>query len=815
MSERTLAILKKGFLVICALILFLALPMTWDNAPSDVRSPAVPLCLIGFGGLILIRALDPREAQLPKIMLPLGVFVLWLMALLPRTPVPFFGIGWIVQGFMLLLGFWLISETARQEFSHREWERLFILVGLLVVLVDFLLYFVWRLRWREISGSMFADMPINTRLFGVFIGHPNIYGAYLNMILPFVFVRLMKPRAKLSYGLWPAVFVLLLFTQYRIASRGAWLGLIAALPLMVILRFSDRIRTIAVNLLEKQGKRISWKTLMIGAGTLLSALLLTFAFWSRLQNSAHGTFSDRLAIWEYALQLIARSPLTGYGPGALQFLYALRKEGIGGDEVFHTHNLLLETWGTAGIVGLLILLWALLWSRRAFLRAWKAHPSGSTGRDTLTACAGIGAALAVHNQIDFLFEPFRFGLGALLAIALVYSLAPAGEQFPIRRRSALTLQLSLLGLILLGGWFSLRGGTLLGEGVLAFQRGERQAARDMICRAASQSPSNTLFAFQCSLSQAYNAWETGDPKALETARSIQIRTLNRDPYWYIHWANLASYEWELNQPDAALEHLQKAIDLAPKRGFLWQNLGWMHENLGNPARAAEAYRTVICLEPMQAFSPYFQQTEIRRLARKEAVSGNCPAQAQTLPGSPTMRALFEGRTALENGDLALAKSWFEKANLENPLDPTAYTYLGIIADRSGKPDQAGKQFQTAAFLFEENSFTLLQAGLFAKSQGQDALAADFLRRAYQISRYPDFSRVYFIWSYQLLGLPTDLSPFLIRRLLSPEEIEAYQFLSLWKAQQGDSREAEEIQDWVRRFSPAESSLPLALKPSSP
>ncbi len=65
-----------------------------------------------------------------------------------------------------------------------------------------------------------------------------------------------------------------------------------------------------------------------------------------------------------------------------------------------------------------------------------------------------------------------------------------------------------------------------------------------------------------------------------------MKALEKDPYWYVHWANLASYEWQLGQREAAVEHMQQAAEMAPTRPFIQVNLAWMQEQMGDTRQAA-------------------------------------------------------------------------------------------------------------------------------------------------------------------------------------------------------------------------------------
>jgi len=67
------------------------------------------------------------------------------------------------------------------------------------------------------------------------------------------------------------------------------------------------------------------------------------------------------------------------------------------------------------------------------------------------------------------------------------------------------------------------------------------------------------------------------------------------------------------------------------------------------------------------------------------------------PGSPSgeQAALLEGQKALEKGDLASARTEFEKAVRLAPRDATAQSALGWVLAKSGEADEALRHLQTA------------------------------------------------------------------------------------------------------------------------
>lgn len=84
-----------------------------------------------------------------------------------------------------------------------------------------------------------------------------------------------------------------------------------------------------------------------------------------------------------------------------------------------------------------------------------------------------------------------------------------------------------------------------------------------------------------------------------------------------------------------------------------------------------------------------------------AVGERCADPAQTPTGSrqkPIDRFLSEGAAALDRGDEATARGWFERALAADPRSSEAHTYLGILADRAGDLAAAERHFAAAARL---------------------------------------------------------------------------------------------------------------------
>ncbi|MBX3103003.1 MAG: O-antigen ligase family protein [Bacteroidetes bacterium] len=96
------------------------------------------------------------------------------------------------------------------------------------------------------------------------------------------------------------------------------------------------------------------------------------AAWEQGKDITHWSVSRRLAAWETALLVGARSPWVGVGPANLELAmdaqYARMPYHIAPGYQVYTHNQYLETWLAYGVPGILLLLWALLGGLRYIAR---------------------------------------------------------------------------------------------------------------------------------------------------------------------------------------------------------------------------------------------------------------------------------------------------------------------------------------------------------------------------------------------------------------------------------------------------------------
>lgn len=595
---------------------------------------------------------------------------------------------------------------------------------------------------------------------------------------------------------WAMVLLAYLSMHYLTQSRAAWLGLASLLVGMAGLKYGPLL------LGALRGRRLIFtsRQLLLGAGisalALFSVLALLPALSRQLQKGAHGTLSDRLDIWQYAIQNIAESPIVGHGPGSPLFLYAQRSDALGKDEVFHSHNVLLEAGLNGGLVGLLLVFWIGDWVIRAWLSSWRNTSPDTAERDALIAYAGVGIGLVVQGMLDFVIaHHLIITLSVLCITALTYSQARKQEFFRFQRKTAVPLGIALAIFCTASAYYITKHNRPFSLGLQAAAQEDWITARDKICTTADENPGVTFLLFQCGLANARLAYDANDPAALQAAIDYQRKGLQLDPYWYLHWANLATYEWEQGERIQAIQDMQRAALAAPRKAFLWLNLGWMEEQAGLTGQAADQYLRAICLDANYREREFFDKNPFRR----QILDTPCPQQDDNLMNNHSFQYYWAGLQALRQGRLDEAEEYLQSAITANPQDSAAYAYLGLAEQRAGKPVEAWNEVRTALFVYEPSMRTNIVAGVVADAQGKRAEALQYLTRAYELGSSPLLlSNEYYLSTYRSVGLPSDLSPFFVKTGWWPEARQGYTRLITLLEEDGEIELAQEVQKWFER-----------------
>lgn len=240
-----------------------------------------------------------------------------------------------------------------------------------------------------------------------FYGSPNNLALYLGKVFPLTIALVAwgrQGKRRWLYGLAALLIAMAIFLTY---SRGAWIvGVPVSLLFLAAMR-GRRTLVMAVGLLVLAGVVV---LLLAGTGRLTSLL-----------DTAEGTTSFRLQLWQSSWAMIRDDPLLGVGLD--NFLYHYRTQYVLPTawkefNLSHPHNLVFDFWLRLGVSGLVIVLWLLVSFFRLGAKTYGRLTESNERLLALGLMAGM-VNLVAHGLVDNAFFLVDLAFTFMLMLALV------------------------------------------------------------------------------------------------------------------------------------------------------------------------------------------------------------------------------------------------------------------------------------------------------------------------------------------------------------------------------------------------------------
>ncbi len=188
--------------------------------------------------------------------------------------------------------------------------------------------------WVDVANNP----DLKTRVFSVF-GNPNILAEYLIMCIPISLSLLWYSKKMIKKLIFLATTILLVVTLIFTFSRGGWLGFAFGAFVFVVL----------------VEKRLLF--MFIPAG-IVSLFLMPSSIIHRIMtigNLRDSSNAYRIKVWKITLDIIRDNWISGVGFGYIPFRETYVKY-IRTMNVYHAHNMYLETLAEMGIGGFIVLI---------------------------------------------------------------------------------------------------------------------------------------------------------------------------------------------------------------------------------------------------------------------------------------------------------------------------------------------------------------------------------------------------------------------------------------------------------------------------
>ncbi|MDH5606170.1 MAG: O-antigen ligase family protein, partial [Anaerolineae bacterium] len=648
---------------------------------------------------------DSQDWQISKAVLLIGFFVIFQLIQLSVTPLPQSSLINLLQNIAVLLTIVVFELSIYKDTEILQWERALITFLIVLFVLELLPVFLWYLSWWNLGLTGTSTPPVGFRLPGLFVWGPNNLVAYANLLLPFILVGWLNSKSrgnKIKLGL---SLLLVGLIEYYSSSRSGWISAIAAVGVTLFLNYFPILKTYFI------GTKIDWQKIpplnrlkvLYGGVYLLILGGLGKIFLRQIQRTPghYGILSGREYIWANSFEVWRESLIWGNGARSYPVLYAKQTLAPPGFLPGNAHSLWMQLGVESGIVGIVFTLLLIALVGRSWIRAWKAASSSGDKRNRLTAYAGVITASLVFHFAAYMFEFYLYTFSLLLICVFILAQDPDRPVISMNKNWGMLILLGFIVIYTWGTYHSNLGTQAYQTGLHKYiQNTDTNASQELICKASQENPEFTFYAFQCSLISAQLAVEQDDRSLIEFAVEIQSQALERDPYWPVHWANLALLRWQLGDHQQAVADLQHAVENAPRNAVLALNLGWMEEQMGQDETAKSHYTAAIINDPWIVESLFWDENELRR-----GVLLNLPPEDIDV-NSPQIMAL-RGNQALHNGQVELARITLETSIRRFPTEAEAYAILGLLEQSLGNEEKAWENIQLALFVTNDSPRILI------------------------------------------------------------------------------------------------------------
>jgi putative inorganic carbon (HCO3(-)) transporter len=641
---------------------------------------AALVVLVWLGRRVLANDDLPRTS----LDLPITAFVAALVLATALSPIPRLsaeGLSWVLSYVLL---FYLVIDLLRRGWPADLFLKSLLAVGGVACLLALFEAAQWYLGWLAVAGLTDLVPPTTFRIVRT-LG-PNPLAAFLNLLIPLAVVAAVGTKRHFNRVLLAGWLVIALLVELLTFSRGGWLGLFTlAATLTIMLSFQYRSQLPARALRKRLGESKPLVSGLVAAMVIASVLICAAGYHLLTIPSRRGSVQERVLMWRSAWMSFIESPVTGTGPWTYgtQFLRYSRTDLR--RPVEKAHNIGLTVLAESGLIGLAANLWLFGSVISSLRRRWATATQNQ--RLLVIGCVASLVGSLAHGIVeDFLTFSF-FALTMVVVVAIALGEAQRDEPGLGRRIRCRWLIVPVSLLVFATLWpdvsyfYFSRGARLATEG-------EWETAAHLLERATDLDPSLPFYHFQLGFVYGHLAH---DPESSNLERAIEQYEigLNQEPYYSLNHANLAALYWQDGKTDLAMEHVRRAMELAPAAPDYALQLGTYYEQLGSDASASRLYAQAIELDRSLTSDLFWEESDLRQQFLASYLHDNS-ASAPT-PPSP-------GEIAYEEGRYSDAVEYYEGVLSTQPSNKTALTRLGLAYLALGNDEDATRNLQLAIFL---------------------------------------------------------------------------------------------------------------------
>jgi len=300
----------------------LSLPLS-ELVPGFTFNMFLPTEPLLFGVLLIFilkcfadRKFD-REILVHPVSLAIYFSLFWLFVTSLTSTMPIVSFKFLLSRIWFIVGFYLLA--AKLFDSGKNIEKYIWLYTLPLIIV------IFYATSRHLSYGLWDKQAANFVVNPLYNDH-TAYGAALAMYLPFLFgfsfTKMYSPGVRVFVRIVLGILLMGLILSY---ARAAWLSMLAAFGVWVIMRVKIRFKPIFITFLVVLSVVLIFEKqilMYLERNDTESSANLTEHVSSISNISSDASNLERINRWSCAIRMFEDKPFFGWGPGTYMFNYA-------------------------------------------------------------------------------------------------------------------------------------------------------------------------------------------------------------------------------------------------------------------------------------------------------------------------------------------------------------------------------------------------------------------------------------------------------------------------------------------------------------
>ncbi len=286
----------------------------------DMYLPTEPI-LVAILILFILKIVHERSFDKKILLHPVSVAIfinlLWILITSITSTMPMVSFKFLLMRIWFVVAFYLLTVKIFTGGKKMEQYIWLYLTGFLIVIF----YTLFRHMGYGLLNKQAAHYVVSP-----FYNDHTSYGAALAMYLPFTVLFTFNKQYPRKIRRIAAIFTVILFIAFVFSySRAAWLSLILALGVWMVIRLRIRFRPLfltiaAVLILIFSFQHEIVMQLERNSDESSSNLIEHFSSMGNISSDASNL--ERINRWGSAIRMFQERPLFGFGPGTYMFKYA-------------------------------------------------------------------------------------------------------------------------------------------------------------------------------------------------------------------------------------------------------------------------------------------------------------------------------------------------------------------------------------------------------------------------------------------------------------------------------------------------------------